>query len=144
MISIHLMFLLITGAPIVVVVGIVISIHLMFLLITKQKSYGMRKIPHFNTSHVSINRFIVQHNFCIFFISIHLMFLLIKRRLSPSLYPNIISIHLMFLLIFWRSWQKWESLYFNTSHVSINLRRLTGLERTLKNFNTSHVSINPT
>ena len=121
-----------------------ISIHLMFLLITSWETGAKTTKKYFNTSHVSINQhrprvgigaerdFNTSHvsiNLCrkgfyarVLFISIHLMFLLIGYDVRIRAFPESISIHLMFLLIvicFWSVLSAW--LYFNTSHVSINL-----------------------
>ena len=54
-----------------------------------------------------------------------------------------ISIHLMFLLIFSSDRSTPSSItHFNTSHVSINHRRLPAYLCSRLHFNTSHVSIN--
>ena len=77
-----------------------ISIHLMFLLILYHISYRIPKN----------------------IISIHLMFLLIWSCCHLFAYLKLISIHLMFLLIPYVSVITGAaSMYFNTSHVSINL-----------------------
>ena len=120
-----------------------ISIHLMFLLIafayigfldfyhfnTSHVSINLLRgfflqgmFPNFNTSHVSINRFFIGLFFAALMISIHLMFLLIKGQNGIPCYINFISIHLMFLLIRVIIYQQITIDYFNTSHVSINLK----------------------
>ena len=97
-----------------------ISIHLMFLLISGQRMHYRIKSNYFNTSHVSINRksggqdhsrrnfntshVSINHRFfkadcSILYISIHLMFLLIVCRGHSAVRSGSISIHLMFLLI---------------------------------------------
>ena len=52
------------------------------------------------------------------------MFLLIIFQRIPFRIYSVISIHLMFLLIQTNWWYAQTFLYFNTSHVSINLRLL--------------------
>ena len=56
LISIHLMFLLITVRSHLEISLIAISIHLMFLLIVNRQWALILELFHFNTSHVSINR----------------------------------------------------------------------------------------
>ena len=56
------MFLLIGGGPGSIAAGNRISIHLMFLLIVLKSSFATCSL-HFNTSHVSINRNVVQSVF---------------------------------------------------------------------------------
>ena len=71
------------------------------------------------------------------------MFLLIWRVLTVSKMYLQISIHLMFLLIFSSDRSTPSSItHFNTSHVSINHRRLPAYLCSRLHFNTSHVSIN--
>ncbi len=120
-----------------------ISIHLMFLLIL----------------------FVFVLVFGVFEISIHLMFLLIMPVWIVTKFLLIISIHLMFLLIPNGGSRNTLEADFNTSHVSINPKRIPKIW--IRNkisihlmfllilyklptflifpyFNTSHVSINLT
>ena len=76
-------------------------------------------------------------------ISIHLMFLLIVVNCKLNHAGLAISIHLMFLLIPFRRSFIAPYSHFNTSHVSINLAKTTGMDTASSYFNTSHVSINP-
>ena len=99
---------------------------------------------HFNTSHVSINRFSRSRQIwhCPDFNTSHVS--INRRRRKYPLAHQWISIHLMFLLIsIFRSVRS-RSPYFNTSHVSINPKFWMDNRYELRNFNTSHVSINPT
>ncbi len=118
---------------------------------------------NFNTSHVSINHWIVEVTVLKFLISIHPMFLLIFTYGKKQNKHNAISIHPMFLLIQGQAPLNWRQVYFNTSHVSINrmpassgvinskisihpmfllISCTIGIFRNTSNFNTSHVSIN--
>ena len=104
----------------------------------------MSTLHNFNTSHVSINRYDTVYGFCTVRISIHLMFLLIPWWGRKGYYGFNISIHLMFLLILIATTVHYRwTFYFNTSHVSINLRAKSKRRRLRWYFNTSHVSINP-
>ena len=78
-ISIHLMFLLIEKDDLFCDKRQPISIHLMFLLIKNPVQRILSAPKHFNTSHVSINRYCYCCYYCCLWISIHLMFLLIGR-----------------------------------------------------------------
>ena len=118
-----------------------ISIHLMFLLISGQRMHYRIKSNYFNTSHVSINRKSggqdhSRRNFNTSHVSINHRFF---KADCSILY---ISIHLMFLLIEYLEAQGDPQKNFNTSHVSINLFRAGCPCTTNFNFNTSHVSIN--
>ena len=98
-----------------------ISIHLMFLLIDRRGGFCIRRKV----------------------ISIHLMFLLIDPARCKALATFLISIHLMFLLIPDPApLETIFGIYFNTSHVSINLGKGKYDSEIEKHFNTSHVSIN--
>ena len=101
-ISIHLMFLLIKGGRRYQPAPFLISIHLMFLLISVCVGNGKP----------------------IRCISIHLMFLLIKWHLPERIVVCRISIHLMFLLILSGTKTENKEEDFNTSHVSINHKKM--------------------
>ena len=96
----------------------------------------------FNTSHVSINLLLVLLFARAAEISIHLMFLLIRLPVRDCCGDGCISIHLMFLLICYPTSERMWRIYFNTSHVSINLIQRRRQLREMQYFNTSHVSIN--
>ena len=119
-----------------------ISIHLMFLLI-KMITAASRCYCNFNTSHVSINRFRRRKQVDAIHISIHLMFLLIRVSGAITQYALLISIHLMFLLIDHDPVPSWDN-----RKISIHLMFLLinnpvpGLSPLVPDFNTSHVSIN--
>ena len=120
-ISIHLMFLLIYRLSLILWRANKISIHLMFLLIL------IFSIVSPSPSSISIHLmflliFILEIlAFLLVIISIHLMFLLIRAVKTEADTYFKISIHLMFLLIFQGALLWIVLLYFNTSHVSINL-----------------------
>ena len=72
------------------------------------------------------------------------MFLLIARQSQSACRRTAISIHLMFLLIISKTNRTiFTIMYFNTSHVSINLYTIHAKCHSSADFNTSHVSINP-
>ncbi len=120
---------------------------------------------NFNTSHVSINHWIVEVTVLKFLISIHPMFLLIFTYGKKQNKHNAISIHPMFLLIALLAWK-----LTNLTKISIHPMFLLIYKEVRKNqprygisihpmfllilnttngtiakrdFNTSHVSINP-
>ena len=121
LVSIHLMFLLISNTDKSAEIVLCVSIHLMFLLIYCPVS-GQPGEVRFNTSHVSINlnklRTAIKDGFCF-----------------NTSHVSINPINLTLVCLF--------CLCFNTSHVSINRKKTTALYGIGLSFNTSHVSINP-
>ena len=98
-----------------------ISIHLMFLLISGQRMHYRIKSNYFNTSHVSINRSHRNAAVLPLSISIHLMFLLIAYQRAIEIAKcNFNTSHVSINPAKLGRKATGDS-DFNTSHVSINL-----------------------
>ena len=100
-----------------------------------------RKIHHFNTSHVTVYRYLDCCFFRISGISIHLMLLFITSARRTERGADTISIHLMLLFIGFVSFRYSASSNFNTSHVTVYQCGYFPQMDIFKNFNTSHVTV---
>ena len=121
-ISIHLMLLFIRSAFSHGLSSTVISIHLMLLFIRLLCWLGLLDC-YFNTSHVTVYLKYQYKDFHTLIISIHLMLLFIGLVHFQVLEQELISIHLMLLFICILYSLPFYIHHFNTSHVTVYLRR---------------------
>ena len=72
------------------------------------------------------------------------MLMLIRTELFFCLFLGRISIHLMLMLIIYVWHMAVVGMYFNTSHVNVNLQIVLVITSDTVDFNTSHVNVNRT